>query len=51
MNFIDKAFSVHEKALGLRNQRLEVLSRNIANADTPNFKAQDLDFKQLFKDT
>jgi len=51
MNFIDKAFSVHEKALGLRNQRLEVLSRNIANADTPNFKAQDIDFKQLFKDT
>ena len=51
MNFIDKAFSVHEKAIGLRNQRLEVLSRNIANADTPNFKARDIDFKQMFKDT
>ena len=51
MNMIDKALGVHEKALGMRNQRMEVLSRNIANADTPNFKAQDLDFKTLLKDT
>jgi flagellar basal-body rod protein FlgB len=51
MNMIDKALGVHEKALGMRNQRMEVLSRNIANADTPNFKAQDLDFKALLKDT
>lgn len=51
MNMIDKAIGVHEKALGMRNQRMEVLSRNIANADTPNFKAQDLDFKALLKDT
>ena len=29
--------------------RLEVLSRNIANADTPNYKAQDLDFKAMLK--
>lgn len=51
MNMIDKAFSVHEKALGLRSQRMEVLSRNIANADTPNYKAQDIDFRQVLKDT
>ena len=29
---------------------MEVLARNIANADTPNFKAQDLDFKAMLKE-
>ena len=51
MNLIDTAFNGYEKSLGVRNQRLEVLSRNIANADTPHFKAQDIDFKQVLKDT
>jgi flagellar basal-body rod protein FlgB len=51
MNMIDKVFSVHEKALGVRSQRMELLSRNIANADTPNFKARDIDFKQVLEDT
>ena len=49
MNFIDKAFSLNEKALNVRAQRMEVLSRNIANADTPHFKAQDIDFKSVMK--
>ena len=34
MNMIDRAFGVHEQALGMRSQRMEVLARNIANADT-----------------
>ena len=29
---------------------MEVLARNIANADTPNFKAEDLDFKAMLKE-
>ena len=29
---------------------MEVLARNIANADTPNFKAQDVDFKAMLKE-
>ena len=49
MNFIDKAFSLNEKSLNVRAQRMEVLSRNIANADTPHFKAQDIDFKSVMK--
>ena len=49
MNFIDKAFSLNEKSLNVRAQRMEVLSRNIANADTPHFKAQDIDFKNVMK--
>jgi len=30
----DKALGIHEKALGFRSQRAEVLANNIANADT-----------------
>ena len=40
----DKALGIHEKALGFRAQRAEVLANNIANADTPNYKARDLEF-------
>lgn len=37
---------IHGTALALREQRLQVLAANIANADTPGFRAQDLDFTQ-----
>jgi flagellar basal-body rod protein FlgB len=40
----DKALGIHETALGFRAQRAEVLANNIANADTPNYRARDLDF-------
>ncbi|GIU12117.1 flagellar basal body rod protein FlgB [Shewanella sp. c952] len=40
----DKALGVHQYTLGVRSQRAEVLSSNIANADTPNYKARDVDF-------
>ncbi len=49
MNLIDRTFGFHERALGVRSQRLEVLSKNIANADTPGFKARDVDFRQVLK--
>ncbi|MCA1854648.1 flagellar basal body rod protein FlgB [Massilia oculi] len=41
---IDQYLSFNEKALSLRAQRQEVLASNIANADTPNYKARDIDF-------
>ena len=50
MNMIDKTFEAPSRALAYRSQRMEILAKNIANADTPNFKAQDLDFHQLLKD-
>lgn len=34
----------YQEAVALRNQRQEVLAANIANADTPNYKARDFDF-------
>ncbi|MGQ4584383.1 flagellar basal body rod protein FlgB [Lysobacter sp. F60174L2] len=42
----DSSFlGIHGTALALREQRLQLLAGNIANADTPGFKAQDLDFR------
>lgn len=40
----DKAFGIHQYTIGARAARAEVLSANIANADTPGYKAKDLDF-------
>lgn len=42
-------FIHHENALRLRAHRNEVLSSNIANADTPNYKARDVDFGEALK--
>lgn len=44
---IDKlagALDFYQQALGLRHQRQQVLAANIANADTPHYKARDFDF-------
>jgi len=38
-----------EQALRFRAQRNEVLSSNIANADTPNYKARDFDFADALR--
>ncbi|WP_339676787.1 flagellar basal body rod protein FlgB [uncultured Zhongshania sp.] len=46
INF-DKALGIHEQALQVRDKRNEVLATNIANADTPGYKAQDIDFKAV----
>jgi flagellar basal-body rod protein FlgB len=51
MNMIDNALGVHAQALGLRSKRMEVLARNIANADTPHYKAKDIDFSTVLKQT
>jgi len=47
---LDNAFSFQQQALGLRAQRQQVLAANIANADTPNYKARDFDFAAVLKD-
>ena len=46
MNWIDNSIGVHARALVLRGQRAQVLAANIANADTPRYRARDIDFKQ-----
>ena len=47
MNLVENALGIHERAIAVRNRRVELISQNIANADTPNYKARDLDFKKL----
>lgn len=42
---LDRELSVTQTALTLRAQRQELLASNIANADTPHYKAKDVDFK------
>lgn len=39
-----KALGVHPQAVKLRLTRTEMLTANLANVDTPNFKAKDIDF-------
>ncbi len=41
----DSALGIHDRALALRSRRAEQLASNIANADTPGYKAKDIDFR------
>ncbi|WP_299183710.1 flagellar basal body rod protein FlgB [uncultured Neptuniibacter sp.] len=45
----DAALGIHEDALLHRARRAEVLANNIANADTPNFKARDVEFSHVLE--
>jgi len=45
INF-EKALGVHAAALTIRSKRAEVLANNLANSDTPNFKAKDINFSE-----
>ena len=47
MDLLNNALGIHEKALRVRNDRMELLARNVANGDTPHFKARELDFKSV----
>lgn len=44
---IDSALGPLPDALVLRGRRSELLASNLANADTPNFKARDVDFHAM----
>ncbi|HRH79786.1 MAG TPA: flagellar basal body rod protein FlgB [Thiobacillaceae bacterium] len=46
---LDNDLAFVQTALKLRAQRQEVLAANLANADTPNFKARDVDFAAALK--
>ena len=45
INF-DSYLGAHDDALILRSRRSEILASNLANADTPGYKAKDIDFKE-----
>lgn len=48
INF-DKALGIEPMALAFREKRGEILATNLANADTPNYKARDFDFKSVLR--
>lgn len=48
INF-DSALGIHADALRIRSQRAELLASNLANTDTPNYKARDIDFQSAMK--
>lgn len=41
------AFAGHDQMLMFRTARASVLANNIANADTPNYKARDISFESM----
>jgi flagellar basal-body rod protein FlgB len=46
---LDKLMGFHHKALQVRTERMEVIAGNLANADTPGYKARDIDFQQVMQ--
>ena len=46
---LDDALNFYQTALNLRSYRQQLLAGNIANADTPNFKAKDIDFSSALQ--
>ena len=49
INKLDDAMRFQQTALNLLGARQELLASNIANADTPNYKARDIDFASALK--
>ena len=46
INF-NNALGIHPNAMLLRAERAEILANNLANSDTPGFKARDMNFQQV----
>lgn len=49
MGPLDSALGISPQALALRARRTEILSANIANANTPGYKARDIDFSAALR--
>lgn len=49
MGSLEQHLSVYSQAMNLRSQRHQVLASNIANADTPNYKARDFGFEKAMQ--
>lgn len=46
---LDQVLGFHEQAMALRAKRQQLIAANIANADTPNYKARDFNFAQTLQ--
>ncbi|MEJ2044242.1 MAG: flagellar basal body rod protein FlgB [Reinekea sp.] len=45
----ENSLGIHDSALLVRSDRSSILANNLANADTPGFKARDIDFKAILR--
>ena len=43
----DRALGIHAQTLEFRSKRAEVIAANLANVDTPNYLARDMDFQTV----
>lgn len=48
---LDSYLGIHQRALTIASQRTDVLAQNLANTDTPGYKARDIDFKAVLNST
>ena len=46
---LDKLVGFHQSALSIRTDRMEVIAGNLANANTPGYKAKDIDFNKAME--
>lgn len=44
---LDNMLSVYQRALAIREEKIDLISSNLANQDTPGYKARDVNFKSL----
>ncbi|HEX5050077.1 MAG TPA: flagellar basal body rod protein FlgB [Gammaproteobacteria bacterium] len=44
---MDSILGIHESALLFRARRMDVLAANLANVDTPQYKARDMEFASV----
>jgi flagellar basal-body rod protein FlgB len=47
---LDKYFGIAEQSLYVQSQRAELISKNLANSETPYYKAKDIDFRSVLQD-
>lgn len=47
MPSLDQALGIHPQAMKLRAHRAQILAANLANADTPHYRARDIDFRSV----
>jgi flagellar basal-body rod protein FlgB len=48
---LDSYLGIHQDALKLQSKRTEVIADNLANSDTPGYKARDIDFRTALAST
>ncbi|MEK6749004.1 MAG: flagellar basal body rod protein FlgB [Pseudomonadota bacterium] len=46
---LDKTFHLHEQSLYLGARRTALIASNLANVDTPHYKARDVDFFSVMR--